>query len=321
VELRFNMAAMNWLADHRAPWLTPLMQSATMLGEVQGYILISTLIYVMFDKRLAVRLALLVTLTMCLNHVVKILVRNPRPFVREGDYLHKWAVPPDDTQDLAREYSTPSGHAMGGASFYTYLFGSVKNRGVRIAAVLAVLLIGMSRPYLGVHYVEDILLGWAVGFGVGLFALRYGERISQTWMQLSHSRQIVVVVVASLALWAFTVAMNGGEINSEPRAFLGYAGTITGIVIAQPLELRFVDFDPRSSPLPVRILRYVVAIALSLLVLESLGRLFAAIAANYSIAGYLLQYVRYIAVSIVSLFVAPWIFVRCGLARVIAKPE
>lgn len=311
----FNMAAMMWLADHRLPWLTPIMQTASFMGEVQGYILVSTLIYVTFDKGLAIRLSLLVTLTMCLNHVMKILIGNPRPFIKEGTYRHEWAVPAGNVPDLAREYSTPSGHAMAGASFYSYLFGSTKSRLVRIVAVVAVLLTGASRPYLGVHYIEDILLGWGIGLCVGLFALRFGDRIGAAWNRLTLFRRIAIAVVSGFALWMFTIAMNGWRLDSEPRAFLGYAGTITGIVIARPLELALVDFDPKNGSVMVKTVRYVLAVALALATLEGLGKLFAAIADSYSLVGYLLQYVRYIAIAVVSLFVAPWIFVRCGLAK------
>lgn len=161
--LPFNMPIMEFLSDHRTAALTSCFRSISDLGEVQGYILIATFIYVMFDKTLAVRLSILVTLTMGLNHILKIIIRNPRPFIREGTYLKKWAVSPDYVRDLATEYSTPSGHAMAAASFYSYLYSCVRNRYVKIVAVLAVLLIGLSCPYLGVHYVEDILLGWAIG--------------------------------------------------------------------------------------------------------------------------------------------------------------
>jgi hypothetical protein len=70
------------------------------------------------------------------------------------------------------------------------------------------------------------------------------------------------------------------------------------------------------------VLRYILAVGLALFVLEGLGRLFAAIADNYSMLGYAPQYVRYTVVSIVSLFLAPWIFVRSGLAKTAnATPE
>jgi membrane-associated phospholipid phosphatase len=320
MEIHFNMTVMNWLADHRLPWLTALMQAASALGEVQGYILVSTLIYVAFDKTLAVRLSLLVTLTMSLNHVLKIIIKNPRPFITEGNYLGKWAVPPDYARDLAFEYSTPSGHAMAGASFYSFLFGAVRNRYVRIGSVLAVLLIGLSRPYLGVHYLEDILLGWAIGLGVGLFALRYGGRIGNAWNAIPYGRRIAIAVAASILLWGATIAINGWQIDSQPRAFLGYAGTVVGIVIGRPLELRLVDFDPKSASVLFKVLRFLLTVALALLALEGLGKLFAAMVENYSAAGYMLQFFRYGTVSVVIVLVAPLIFTRLGLAQTFQEP-
>jgi membrane-associated phospholipid phosphatase len=313
--LHFIMAAMNWLADHRQPWLTAVMRVASFLGEVQGYILISTLVYVAFDKALAVRLSLLVALTMCLNHVLKISIKNPRPFVREGNFIQKWAVPPDYARDLAVEYSTPSGHAMAGSAFYSYLYGAVRKRAVRAAAVLATILVGASRPYLGVHYVEDILLGWAIGLCAGLFALRHGERIRAWWNAIPCAQRVAVAVATSAVFWAATISINGCRIDGQPRAFLGYAGTVTGIIIARPLELRAVNFDPRSSSVPIKILRFLLSGALSIFVLEGLGELFSSVADNYSMGGYVLQYIRYTALSVVSIFVGPWFFVRTGLAR------
>jgi PAP2 superfamily protein len=87
------------------------------LGESQQYILVVTLIYVMLDKTTAVRLATVVLLTMCFNHVLKIIIKEPRPFIREGTYLQKWAVSAANAKELATEHSTPSGHAMGDSAF------------------------------------------------------------------------------------------------------------------------------------------------------------------------------------------------------------
>lgn len=313
--LDFDMGLMNWLADHRPPWLTPIVQAASDLGEIQGFILVSLLIYVMFDKALAIRLSLLVALTMCLNHMAKILIQNPRPFIEEGNYLAKWAIPTDGAQDLAREYSTPSGHAMAGASFYSYLFASVRSRPVRTLCVAAILVTGLSRPYLGVHYAEDILLGWAVGLAVGLLAWRFGGRFGAWWNTYPLLWRIAAAVIASAGLWTITIAINGWQIDGQPRAFLGYAGTVTGIVIARPLELRWVGFDPKSAPVAFKLLRYALTVGLAFATLAGLKTVFGAVAEDYSLTGYALQYTRYIAVSVVGILVAPWLFTKLGLAR------
>ena len=72
----FDMPVMQFLADHRTFLLTKFFLFATFIGEADGYILVITLIYVMFDKTLAVRLSVLVLLTMCLNHVLKIIIEE-----------------------------------------------------------------------------------------------------------------------------------------------------------------------------------------------------------------------------------------------------
>jgi hypothetical protein len=145
-------------------------------------------------------------------------------------------------------------------------------------------------------------------------ALRYADRIGAAWANLSYARQIATAVSASLALWLATIAINGWQIDGQPRAFLGYAGIVTGIVIAQPLELRLVDFDPRSASWFGKLLRYLLSAGLAMLTLIVLGAAIGAVADRFSMAGYLLQYLRYVVVAVVSLFGAPWLFTRIGLA-------
>ena len=80
---------------------------------------------------------------------------------------------PTFVEPLAEEttFSFPSGHAtvslavLGSLCFL--LARSTNRRGARVAIVavgaLAVLAIGFSRLYLGVHYLSDVLAGWLAG--------------------------------------------------------------------------------------------------------------------------------------------------------------
>jgi membrane-associated phospholipid phosphatase len=311
----FSMPVMQFLADHRTPLLTKFFLLATFTGASEGYILIATLIYVWFDKTLAIRLSILVLLTMCLNHVLKIIIKNPRPFIREGTYLEKWAVSADNAKELATEYSTPSGHAMAGSAFYSYLYAAVQSPFIRVLAVIAIFLTGLSRPYLGVHYPGDVLIGWLIGLLVALAAIKFTDKISDGWNKMSYGRQAAIAVVGSLTLWLATIAINGWRIDGQPRTFLGYAGFLSGILLARPLELSIVDFDPRSSKLLAKVLRSVVAAAMVLGALLLLELLFRTIAADFSVLGYLFQYIRYTIAGFVSIFVAPLFFTKIGLAE------
>jgi membrane-associated phospholipid phosphatase len=311
----FNLELIQFLADSRIGLLTALFLFCSFMGETEGYVLVVTGIYVMYDKALAYRLSALVLLTMCVNHAMKTFIRNPRPFIDEGTWAQKWAVPAENARELATEYSTPSGHGMAGGAFYGHLYASVKRRGVRIIAVLAILATGLSRPYLGVHYLEDILLGWLIGISLALVLFRYGKSLGRLWQRRSYAQQVTIVVGFSAALWLVTVAAGGWRIDAQPLAFIGYSGFLTGLVIAHPLEIRRVDFDPRSGQLAHKLLRYALSVAMVIGTLFVLDELFAALADDVSLLGHILRYARYIAAGIVAMWLAPLVFTRLGLAE------
>jgi membrane-associated phospholipid phosphatase len=313
-ELHFNLAFIRFLENHRTAMLTRFFLGASLLGDVTGYILIVTLIYVSFDKTLGVRLSVLALLTMCLNHVLKIIIKNPRPFIREGTYLREWAVSRQTALELATEYSTPSGHAMAGAAFYSYVYAIAENRWVKVAAATLIVVTGLSRPYLGVHYLEDIISGWAIGLVVGVVAVYKSEQITDLWEKLSYKGQIEIAILFSMVLWIATIVINGWRIDGQPRAFLGYAGFLTGIVIGRPLELKIVDFDPRSYGIAAKIARYLLTVVLVIVSLGALGILARAVAPDFSMVGYVCQYVRYTAAGVINIFLAPLIFTAIGLA-------
>lgn len=318
-ELPFGTDLIRSLADARSDLLTQVALLFSFLGDLEGYVLLIALIYVTYDKKLAVRLAVVTLCAMSLNHLVKMVLEIPRPFIAEGTWHERWAVSAAKAQVLATEYSTPSGHAMAGGGFYAFLYASVTSRPVRAACVLLLLLTGLSRPYLGVHYLEDVLIGWPIGIALAWLALKYATRLGELWRRFSYRRQILVAVAASAALWLVTRVQSDWKTDGQPLAFVGYLGFLTGIAIAQPLEARKVRFDPRSSTLPRKLLRYALCVGMVAGTLMLLDAAFAALSADTSLFGTWLRYVRYATAAIVGLFLGPLLFVRLRLGEAIAE--
>jgi membrane-associated phospholipid phosphatase len=314
-DLPFHHDWMQWLADHRVAPLTAVMQAFTFSGELEGYVLLVALVFAAYDKRLAIRLAFVTLLAMTANHFLKTLIRNPRPFVTAGTYREAWAVSADRAGELVTEFSTPSGHAMAGGAFWGFWYSVAKDRAARIGCVVMLLGTGLSRPYLGVHYVEDILLGWPLGLAIAFGAARWGDAFAGRWRALSIATRVSIAVGASAALWALTRAFGDAGATGQPSAFVSYAGFLTGIVAAGPLEEAHVRFDPRSSSPPRKAIRFVLGVVAILGTLALLDAPFAAIAADATPLGDLLRYVRYAGASVVGLFVAPLVSVRLGLAE------
>jgi membrane-associated phospholipid phosphatase len=314
-ELPFNLALIQFLAGARSEFLTHFFLFFTFLGEVEGYVLLISLIYVTYDKKLAFRLSVLTLITMSLNHLLKTLIMNPRPFISEGSYSEKWAVSAEKALELATEYSTPSGHAMAGSSFYSYLYASVKNRYARTIFITLLLLTGLSRPYLGVHYLEDVLIGWVLGISIALLSIRYAENIGNLWNRFSYRQQIIIVAASSLTLWITTRALSDWNTDGQPLAFVSYTGFLTGIVVAYPVERKKVNFDPRSSTVFRRVLRYALSVGMVIATLLLLDEGFGAVSGDSSLFGYFLRYIRYTIAGIVGMLLGPLLFVRLGLAE------
>lgn len=144
------------------PWLTQVFVVITTFGS--GWVLVpaaALLAAVLFRRRRWGDGLVLISATSgaaVLNAVLKIVIHRPRP-----EFLEPLA--------RAGGYSFPSGHSASAAAFYMTLgllgAGWVRRWETRVyvllASIFVVVLIGFSRLYLGVHYLSDVLAGYALG--------------------------------------------------------------------------------------------------------------------------------------------------------------
>ena len=161
-DLPFNTSWLEGLADIRVPVITSIMLIFTFFGSFDFYILLLVLIYWLFDKQLGYRLTLITLFSDTVNHIIKVAIANPRPFSQDGTYVDKWAISESNVEDRLAEFSTPSGHAMTSTTFWYYLYRKVTNKYSLGMMIIMISMIGFSRPYLGVHYVEDVLISLVV---------------------------------------------------------------------------------------------------------------------------------------------------------------
>ncbi|MCX6732714.1 MAG: phosphatase PAP2 family protein [Candidatus Roizmanbacteria bacterium] len=144
----------------RSPFLTSFMifitnfGGQTMLGL--GVIVVMILYSNKYEKD-AIQFALIAGGAWITNILLKIYFHRMRP------QFHPLIV--------EKDYSFPSGHAMNSIVFYTtlayFIFYITKNKKLSIyftiLSFLLIMLIGISRVYLGVHYPTDVLGGYVAG--------------------------------------------------------------------------------------------------------------------------------------------------------------
>lgn len=163
----YDLGALYWFGSLHRPWLDPIVESLSMVGNfaVMSVIALAlTLGLVALRKpRLAMGLALICVIAFGIQLGVKRLVQRPRPDVA-------WRRIP-----LPDEPSFPSGHAFcsmailtGAGLLYSRALGC---RWLVTFGVVSGFAIGLTRPYLGVHYPLDVLSGWIGGLAVALLGV------------------------------------------------------------------------------------------------------------------------------------------------------
>ena len=142
------------LFKYKSDILTNIMKIITFLGSALSIILLTVLlIIVVKGKRNKILILINVIVTTLLNQLLKNVFQRGRPI---------------DSIIEESGYSFPSGHSMVSMAFYGSLIylvhkSNIKYKGL-IVGLLSVLivLIGISRIYLGVHYPTDVIGGFTL---------------------------------------------------------------------------------------------------------------------------------------------------------------
>jgi membrane-associated phospholipid phosphatase len=144
-----------WIQSFTTPWLDKIMMAVSFIGDEEFYLAMVPLIFLGVHKRIGIRLAVVMSLSVFANEAVKHFVAEPRPIGVPGvRNLYTSSAP---------GYSFPSGHSQSSATFWGYLACWVQKRWFFALAAVMVLTIMLSRLYLGVHWPLDVVAGLTFG--------------------------------------------------------------------------------------------------------------------------------------------------------------
>jgi undecaprenyl-diphosphatase len=174
----FDDAVIRWMGSHHTRGLDAIMLEVTALGTgtvVMMIVAVAALFLVLTSHKYSAMLLLASAAGgIVLNGLLKIGFDRPRPAI---------FLPQVHTVSS----SFPSGHAMSAAIVYStvaYLAARLHKRRwarwmVMGAAFLVIVLISISRLYLGVHYPSDVVAGLAIGLAWAGFCMATLEAIQK----------------------------------------------------------------------------------------------------------------------------------------------
>ena len=151
--------------------LSSIAKVITYIGEAGAiWIVIGLLlIFVLKDKRTGVLVLAGLAIGYLINDIlIKNIVMRPRPFID---------IPALETLiKHPSSFSFPSGHSSSGFCS-AYIIATRKGGKWRWCYVLAAV-IALSRPYVGVHYLSDIIVGAVLGTLIGVLVSVLEKKLS-----------------------------------------------------------------------------------------------------------------------------------------------
>ncbi|UCF28767.1 MAG: phosphatase PAP2 family protein [Chloroflexota bacterium] len=306
-------------------WMISPIRFISFFGTAEFYLLIMPALYWCFDAALGFRIGIILLVSDGLNFILKVAFHTARPF---------WFSRQVTSYSFESSFGIPSGHAQNSAAVFGLLAASLKRRWVWVVCLIAIFLIGLSRIYLAVHFPQDVILGWIIGFILVWIFLRLEGPVSSWFTRQSLGAGILAIFVFSMGILIIGLLVR--EISS------GWQIPQTWIENAR---LAFPDEDPidpfRVSPLLLttgvlfglaaggfwistrggfdakgiwwkRILRFVVGVIGVVILWMGLG---AVLPEPNALLGYVLYYLQYALIGLWVSALAPWLFVRLNLAE------
>jgi membrane-associated phospholipid phosphatase len=330
-----NPSALEWgvqwiLALQRwAGWLAGPMKVITFAGSVEFYLLVMPALYWCWDSRLGLRAGIGLLLSAGVNSILKIALHGPRPY---------WLDPrvPLLTHGET-SFGIPSGHSQDSTVLWGVVGADPRYRKAWPILLVLVVLIGVSRMYLGVHLPVDVFAGWAIG-AILLTLLLYLEPPLTAWFrQWSRTQQTAMLFAGSLIIifvgawarsvvqanWSLPVAWArnaAAQAPNDPIAPLSIGSLIMSSSALFGLTAGALWLSSRGrldagGPWYKRLGRYLVGVVGVLVLWQGLGMLFALLAGEETLLGYALRYVRYGTIGVWISALGPVVFLRLRLAE------
>lgn len=170
----FQLPLMVFLQNLRTPFLTSIVELLTSLGEQAIVILVLLYIYWCVDKKKGFLIAAPVLFSTVTMQTLKAIFRVPRPFMEYPELII------GERQETATGYSFPSGHSTTASSFYGALYKAFSTKWIRVISMSLVVIIPLTRPYLGVHWPMDVIVGTLIGIFFAFFMSKRIVRMYET---------------------------------------------------------------------------------------------------------------------------------------------
>jgi len=316
--MNFELEIIKWLQSFRTPFLDKLFEFFTIFGEELVVIAILGGIYWSINKRIGERLGITVFISLGLNSLLKAIFMRLRPFMVDTEITNL-------RPETSGGYSMPSGHTQSASTVFFGVYQFFKRKYLLIIAIIITALVAISRMYIGVHYLTDVLVGAFLGILITYYLAKYLSKKED----LSKIYNIILIIsgVALVGLFVYNlISLSDTSFDSETfyfntEALAKMIGTLVGFVLGVRFENKYVNFLNHNNLLK-NILRFALGIAVVMAVRIGLKEIFTLIVNPeelidnqmfLSILASFLDFLRYVIMVMVGIGIYPLLFKKINI--------
>ena len=283
----------------RTPILNMVGMGVTFFGSETFLLIVMGIVFWCVDKNLGYRLMFSYMIAGSVNNAMKIGFRVERPWVRDSSFE---AV--EEAKSGATGYSFPSGHSSTvGVLGTTFLVGT-ESRLLKVLSVVFMVLVPVSRMYLGVHTVYDVCVGLGLAIIITLVVNKVMAGTSVDPRQISPIMFAMLLFPVALVIFALAMYYNGLASYEDIADSIKSAGAFFGFIIGWYTERTKIDFNERCNRVWKHILKVLLGFACVFAIKTGLKEVFSLIGDEFW-PGDLIRYflMTFFAVGIYPIFI------------------
>ena len=256
------MQFLYFLEGLRNPVLDAFFSLITHLGSETLFLAIAIIVFWCVSKKNGYYLLTVGFFGVLANQFLKLVCRVPRPWVKDPNFTVVEGAIGD-----AAGYSFPSGHTQNAVSILGCPARASKKTWVRVVLVVLILLVGLSRMYLGVHTPQDVLVALVMGavmvFGLYPAFARSDENPKPMYITLAVLIGLAAAYVLFVGLFPWGADIDADNLAEGVKNGWLVLGVSVGLLLGSRIEAKHINFDTKA-PLPAQIAKTLVGLVLVL---------------------------------------------------------
>ena len=218
------MEIIQYIQGFANPFLDFFFSTITHVGGPVIGITFSVLLFWCVNKRLGYKFLYAIIFSFSLNNILKGFFNSPRPIGQDGILSNEIST--------ATGSSFPSGHSQANATTFAFIMNQYRNVYVWILGIFMLIMVPLSRLYLGVHWPKDVIAGTFIGI-LSVF-------ISNKIFNSSFDKSAKLMIYSLILFIVIGIFVPSNDLSKALGAFIGFIASLI-------IERKYINFDPKGS--------------------------------------------------------------------------